>query len=500
MSNTVRIIFAGDSRDLEKTTRKVRREMDDVDRSAGKMSGAVARSTSSVGESAATAGGSMSRFLGVLANPYVLAAIAATAATVGLYGSMVLLSAMAGTLAVGLVGGMGLAAALLLKNNEKIVSSFTRLRDHVVGSLRKMAQPFESVFVGLANKARESFDRMSPTLNNMFATAAPLVDKLGSSLLSLVENMMPGLQEGLQNSSGFIDVFGERIATLGTRIGEMIASLTSKPEFVEMWGRILDAINWIIEKIPGFSDFILEIWNRLKPVREIFVQLKEEWDKLMANVEARNAVWEKVKISIMLLVGALLLVIATVLGLILTFQHVEMALKAGAVRVGEAFMYAWNAIKDAWARACSFVRSTWQSVVSYFSSATSSVASAFTSLGNRIKSALVGAFNAAANAYNRTIGSLSFTVPGWVPGMGGKGFSMPKIPTFHEGGFVPGARGSETLALLQAGERVIPASRADRGMQGSSQLSVSFTGNVDSAFASAFMKLVRTGQIQLGRV
>jgi phage-related protein len=67
------------------------------------------------------------------------------------------------------------------------------------------------------------------------------------------------------------------------------------------------------------------------------------------------------------------------------------------------------------------------------------------------------AFNGIADIWNNTVGRLSFKVPSWVPGIGGNGFDIPDIPKFHSGGVVPGAPGSETLALLQAGERVIPA-------------------------------------------
>jgi hypothetical protein len=62
-------------------------------------------------------------------------------------------------------------------------------------------------------------------------------------------------------------------------------------------------------------------------------------------------------------------------------------------------------------------------------------------------------WNGIAKGWNDTVGSLSFNVPGWVPFIGGKGFSMPQIPTFETGGYVP----TTGLALLHAGETVIPA-------------------------------------------
>jgi hypothetical protein len=64
------------------------------------------------------------------------------------------------------------------------------------------------------------------------------------------------------------------------------------------------------------------------------------------------------------------------------------------------------------------------------------------------------AFNFVSDAWNNTVGRLSWTVPGWVPGIGGNSIGAPKLPKFHQGGTAPGSMGSEFLAILQAGETV----------------------------------------------
>ncbi|WP_436792667.1 hypothetical protein [Actinospongicola halichondriae] len=80
------------------------------------------------------------------------------------------------------------------------------------------------------------------------------------------------------------------------------------------------------------------------------------------------------------------------------------------------------------------------------------------------------AFNAVAGIWNNTVGRLSFTIPGWVPGLGGKGFSMPQIPTFAIGGIVQGMPGSPQLVMAHAGERIVRNSQASNGMSGGTQI------------------------------
>lgn len=92
----------------------------------------------------------------------------------------------------------------------------------------------------------------------------------------------------------------------------------------------------------------------------------------------------------------------------------------------------------------------------YIKSIPGQLKSVFSSVTDFIFAPFRAAFNLVASAWNGTIGRLHWTVPGWVPGVGGNSISAPTLPHFHQGGIVPGGLGSETLAVLQAGERVTP--------------------------------------------
>jgi hypothetical protein len=70
-------------------------------------------------------------------------------------------------------------------------------------------------------------------------------------------------------------------------------------------------------------------------------------------------------------------------------------------------------------------------------------------------------FNGIASLWNNTVGKLTFTIPSWVPGLGGKGFAVPKIPMLAEGGIVT----APTLAMIgeKGPEAVVPLNRGNIG-------------------------------------
>jgi hypothetical protein len=100
-------------------------------------------------------------------------------------------------------------------------------------------------------------------------------------------------------------------------------------------------------------------------------------------------------------------------------------------------------------------------------------------------------FNGIASLWNNTVGKLSFKVPGWVPGFGGKGFEVPNIPMLAEGGIVT----SPTLALIGEGagpEAVIPLDRmGEFGMGGGNNVTIHVNGGDPQAVVAALRTYMR---------
>ena len=98
-------------------------------------------------------------------------------------------------------------------------------------------------------------------------------------------------------------------------------------------------------------------------------------------------------------------------------------------------------------------------------------------------------FNAIAVVWNNTFGKLSFKIPSWVPGIGGKGFDVPNIPMMANGGIVTGP----TLAMIgeRGPEAVIPLSGANAGGGMGSNVTINVNGGDPQAVVNALRTYMR---------
>jgi hypothetical protein len=123
--------------------------------------------------------------------------------------------------------------------------------------------------------------------------------------------------------------------------------------------------------------------------------------------------------------------------------------------------------QDAWRVAWSAIKTAAVAVWDWIKGLPDMIGSAFKKIYDFITAPFRAAFNFVSDACNNTVGKLSWTVPSWVPIIGGNTMSAPKMPKFHEGGRVPGFAGQEVMAILRAEETVLtPQQMAALGARG----------------------------------
>lgn len=139
--------------------------------------------------------------------------------------------------------------------------------------------------------------------------------------------------------------------------------------------------------------------------------------------------------------------------------------------VKDFFIGVWNWIKGNWPLlldilfgpfgfVVGMIIKNWGSIMDFFRAIPGAIGGFFGGLGNAITAPFRAAFNTVADLWNGTIGKLDFHIPDWIPGIGGKGFSFPKLPKLAEGGI---ATGSVIANIGEAGtEAVLPLSKLNQ--------------------------------------
>lgn len=251
---------------------------------------------------------------------------------------------------------------------------------------------------------------------------------------------MAGASRAMQDSGAGFDRAQEGFDTLDTRAMGFRDTVTGVQDSVAGFGRVLKgdfSADALVTAGMGVGDLASGFANFLVP------QLK-------------NAViWlGNTRIGTLAVAGA-----QRLWNLAMTANPIGLVI-AGIVLLVGAFILLWNkseGFRNFWKGLWEGIKSIAGGVVDWFKGIPELFRSAFSGLFDILVWPYKTAFNFIADAWNNTVGKLSWTVPSWVPFVGGNTISAPKLPKFHNGGVVPGLPGSEMIAVLQAGERITPA-------------------------------------------
>ena len=343
-----------------------------------------------------------------------------------------------------------------------------------------------AAFVSQLAKAGLDTSDVMPTLNKSLAAAARQGVDAGTFLGQAFDRIKNAPNE-IVAADAAMELFGNK----GTKMGEIIRSgalsfdelkasmgdgdtiakaATDTEDAAEKFGKLKNRIMLAIEPFANkVFDKVAEAMDWLGPkVDQVskFFQEHEGVAKAVAIIIGGALVLALVAVNVQLVLMAInvlaatwpvILIIALIALLIAAIWMIWDALSKidwGAV---------WEAIQDAFGKAWEFIkwvfRQIWEGVQwvwDKFNDLKDSVGDIFISIGNAIVAPFKSAFNLIVDIWNSTIGSLSFTVPWWVPGIGDKSFSLPKLAKWaHEGGVVTGAPGANVPMMLQTGEMVL---------------------------------------------
>lgn len=235
-------------------------------------------------------------------------------------------------------------------------------------------------------------------------------------------------------------------------------------------------LDWLTNLSPA-GQAVVAVLGGLAAAAFVVVQATKAWTAVQA---ALNVVMSANPIGLVVLAIA-----GLVAGVVLAYN------KVGWFRDGvqAAFQFIGSVV----GAVVGAVVTAWDWLFGRLKGPVSTFVDVFRSVFSGIVDAAKFVFNSVARLWNNTVGKIGFEIPSWVPGVGGKKFSIPDIPLLAAGAVVT----RPTLAMIGEGgapEAVVPLDRAHEfgfgGREPVTVINVEFTGVTTREAADQVVKVL----------
>lgn len=288
------------------------------------------------------------------------------------------------------------------------------------------------------------------------AASSDPMKKLGTVLTNTAEGLAGKLLPWLDKAATFITV------TLLPAFDRFIgwAQVNVLPVLSTIGGWIMSSFVPTLRTLA--TAFMENVWPALQQVgaiiaenlQPVIVALADYWtNTLLPGIQDLWPILQTVGRWIGVVIGVIAVLVSWIVG---KLAPILISLIGGAIRLFIAALGkvvgAVQWVIDIFPKVVTEAKDKFNAVLTFVKGIPEKFRSGLATLGSILTAPFRLAFNAIAGLWNGTVGKLSFTAPDWVPGIGGKGWDVPDIPTLGEGGFVPATRGGRIVKVSEAGE------------------------------------------------
>ena len=284
---------------------------------------------------------------------------------------------------------------------------------------------------GGMKKAQIGFDEFKESIG------AKLLPVLGTLSTFFTEKVLPGIESLVawveENWPRIMEQIGPSLTELQTLVTEVLTNISA---FWTEWG---DEIMTIVGRIAEL--WVTEIVTKIKIVVAVISWIAEtikafwaEWgDEIMAGVQS---VAEFIG-GVIEWIGAFWLEWGDEIteGARTAFDIIMGIIRFAMDVIGSVIKFVTSVISGDWGAAFDALKHIAKIgidfVLDLFGKIGGLIGSALSGIANVITAPFKAAFNSIADLWNNTIGKLEWTVPEWIPGLGGNRIEVPDIPRFQ---------------------------------------------------------------------
>lgn len=300
---------------------------------------------------------------------------------------------------------------------------------------RKILPVVKSVAEQLLPAIETGLDNIMPLFDSIYAAASPLINIIGDYIATI----LPILQSEMESVKGVFGLIQPILENIGTKLG---------PVFQKVFTKITEVFQ---DLQPVFGDFI----------SNLFPAIGECIDALLPIVETVLSVLSPILDMVGQLVKSLLPALTSIIQFLMPV--IKVLASVFSEYLGNAISYIMPIIQNivnVFSGICDFITNVF---AGNWSAAWDNVVSIFQNYFQAIVGYAKAPINAVVSIINGVIQGINecgFTIPDWVPVVGGKDFriNIPEIPMFASGGFtngpsVAGEAGTEAVISFDSAYR-----------------------------------------------
>jgi hypothetical protein len=350
-------------------------------------------------------------------------------------------------------GSSGGVAVSEMFSEEEIPSVF----QNIATNMREQFSPIIELFREFGVRTKEStstwfanldWGPLNTSIDNLMNSLSPLTGTMLNGLGWVYENVLLPLatwtiQEaapaGIDLLASAFDVLNEILIAISPLLTWLWDNFLQP---IAEWtgGVIVDTINWLADALERVSDWISENQGLVEAFAIIVGSFAAAWFLVNTAVTLWNAI------------GVIATDVTTGFGVAVNFLTSPITLVALAIGALIAIIVLlvknWDKVKEVASNVWKGIKSTWSKVSDWFSK---NVLEPLVSGFKKRVNSVIGFLNkmiqgivSGVNAAIKMVNKLSFDVPDWVPGIGGKtfGFNLktvtaPQIPYLATGAVIP---------------------------------------------------------------
>lgn len=318
-------------------------------------------------------------------------------------------------------------------------------------AITQIGRSFETALIPAAEAAGQEVYKQMPAIKNSIAQLTPIVAELGAEFAAKLPGIIQFITDAAKESLYFATVIKDNWGWIGPAV-KTLAMLFAGFKAIQLAG-------WIGATTIAWKANTMAIWAKIsamtKDKAETYaLQALYAKDAIIRGI-ATARTWAQVAAQGALTVATGLwttictaaTVATTAMGAAIAFLTspigIAIAAIAAIIATGVLLYKNWDTVKMYAGQLGDYIGGVWTSIKDGAANMAIGVKdffiNAFAALPGILKSPINGAI-ALINGAIASINSIGFTIPEWVPKLGGKAFSVniPNIPMLAKGGFTDG--------------------------------------------------------------